>query len=129
VHDALEALAARGHAIGLCTNKPEDSARAILDHFGLMPLFGAVVGGDRLAVVKPDPAPLHLCLSEMGFAAPAGAIFVGDSEVDAATARAAGLPFVLFTEGYRKGPVAALDPAALFDSFASLPAIIASLRA
>jgi phosphoglycolate phosphatase len=93
-----------------------------------MPLFGAVVGGDRLAVVKPDPAPLDLCLSEMGFAPPTGGVFVGDSEVDAATARAAGLPFVLFTEGYRKAPAATLDPAAQFDSFASLPAIIATFR-
>lgn len=39
---------------------------------------------------------------------------MGDSEVDAQTAGAAGLPFVLFTEGYRKTPVADLHHAIAF---------------
>jgi len=55
------------------------------------------------------------------------AIYVGDSEVDAATAAAAGLPFVLFTEGYRKTPVADLPHVAAFADFAALPGIIADL--
>lgn len=120
---ALRDLRAAGHRLGLCTNKPEASARAVLRQLDL-DLFASVVGGDRLPVAKPDPAPLHLCLQETGGGR---AIFVGDSEVDAATARAAGMPFVLFTLGYRKASVADLAPAASFDDFARLPAILASL--
>jgi phosphoglycolate phosphatase len=118
---ALGALAARGHVLGVCTNKPEGPARAILADLGLMPYFGAVVGGDRLSVTKPDPAPLHLCAREL---AATEITYVGDSEVDAATAEAAGVPFLLYTEGYRKGPVEALPHRAAFADFHGLPDLV-----
>ena len=54
-------------------------------------------------------------------------IFVGDSEVDAETAVAAGLPFVLFTEGYRKTRADALPQMARFAHFDDLPGLIAAL--
>ena len=42
----------------------------------------------------------------------------------AETAAAAGLPFYLFTRGYRKSPVEALPHRASFSDFAELPALI-----
>ena len=54
-------------------------------------------------------------------------IFVGDSEVDAETARRAGVPFLLHTPGYRKQPVEALPHAAAFDDYADLPRLVATL--
>ncbi len=54
-------------------------------------------------------------------------IYVGDSEVDAETADRADVPFLLFTEGYRKTPVAELPHAAAFDEFDALPGIVAAL--
>lgn len=118
---ALEALQAAGHPMGLCTNKPEGPARKVLETLGLDRFFAGVVGGDRLAVVKPDPAPLQLCAREIGASR---FVFVGDSEVDAGTAVAASAPFLLYTEGYRKGPVESLPHAAAFASFADLPALV-----
>lgn len=118
---ALKALAARGYRMGVCTNKPEAAARQILAEMDLLPFFASVVGGDRLAVTKPDPAPLHLCGQELGAT---DVTYVGDSEVDAATAQAAGLPFLLFTEGYRKTAVEALPHRAAFADFAALPGLI-----
>ena len=47
-------------------------------------------------------------------------------EVDAETAKAAGMPFYLFTEGYRKSPVEALPHQTAFSDFTTLPALIAS---
>ncbi len=108
--------------MGICTNKPEGPARHVLADLGLAPFFATVVGGDRLPVVKPDPAPLRLCAAEMGAAR---FVFVGDSEVDAETARAAGVPFLLYTEGYRKGPVESLPHAAAFGAFADLHGLVA----
>lgn len=125
VPDMLATLNARGYPLGLCTNKPEDSARALLDDMGLAHHFDAIIGGDRLPVPKPDPAMLHACVAELDHPAPP--LFVGDSEVDAATAHAAGVPFLLFTMGYRKSQPAALNPAASFDDHAELPALIAAL--
>ena len=122
---ALSALRDEGHQLALCTNKPEAPARHILGAFGLAGLFPVVVGGDSLPQRKPDPAPLLAAAA--GLDGPA--LFVGDSEVDAETALAARLPFLLFTEGYRKSPVSALPHAARFDRFADLPALVRRLAA
>ena len=123
VTEALAALRAEGRAIGLCTNKPVAPTRSALAHFGLLDAFAVIVGGDSLPQRKPDPAPLRLALATLGDRA----VYVGDSEVDAATAEAAALPFALYTRGYRKTPVAELTHAEAFDDFAALPAIVARL--
>lgn len=120
VRDALSDLAGSGVRLGICTNKPEAPTRAILAAFGLQTLFSVVIGGDSLAVRKPDPAPLLAARAALG----APALFVGDSEVDAETARAAALPFALFTEGYRKAPVASLVHAAAFADYADLAGLV-----
>ncbi len=121
VVQALQALADAGHRMAVCTNKPEAPARAVLADLGLAGFFPVVVGGDTLAVNKPDPAPALACLQALGGGQ---AVYVGDSEVDAATAQAASLPFYLFTEGYRKTSIAEMPYHAAFDDFADLPGLI-----
>lgn len=117
---ALEALRAGGLRLGLCTNKPQGPAEKALAEVGLTPFFDAVIGGDVIAL-KPDPAPLLLCVERLG-AEPSSAIYVGDSETDSLTAKAATIPFALYTEGYRKSPVEALGARFAFADFAALPA-------
>lgn len=121
VRAALEALRGAGAALGVCTNKPIAPARAVLDHLGLTPLFGAVLGGDSLPVRKPDPD--HLRATARALARP-GVVFAGDSEVDAETAKAAGVPFLLFSEGYRKSPVEAIFHTAVFADWAEVPGLV-----
>src|SRR3546814_1905407 len=48
-------------------------------------MFDAIIGGDTLPVRKPDPRPLLTAITQ---AKGAKAIYVGDSAVDVATARA-----------------------------------------
>lgn len=121
---ALQTLQEAGHPMGICTNKPEGPARSILAAFGLLPFFGAVIGGDSLAVRKPHPEPLTTVLRMLGGGP---AVFVGDSEVDAETAIAARIPFALFTEGYRKTAVADLPHLHAFSDFAALPALVKTI--
>ena len=121
----LTALLQAGHAMAVCTNKPEAPARAILRDLGLERFFKVVIGGDSLSVTKPDPAPLLACIAALGGGP---TVYVGDSEVDAATAVAAHVPFALFTEGYRKTPVADLAHDATFSDFHKLPAVLAQMR-
>lgn len=121
---ALETLATHGHPLGICTNKPLVPAKSVLAHFGLDHHFSGVIGGDSLILRKPDPAPLRAAMDILGSRQ---AIFVGDSEIDAECARAAALPFVLFTEGYRRAAPEALKTAGQFSDYAALPALIERL--
>lgn len=125
VRDALDALLASGHTLGICTNKPEAPARHILDFLD-MKHFAVISGGDTLPTRKPDPAPLQDVFDRMGSGAQ---IYVGDSEVDAETAQRAGVPFLLFTEGYRKSPVQQIPHHIAFDDFADLPDLIQQMLA
>lgn len=126
VVEALTALMDQGARLAVCTNKPEEPARRILTATGLAPFFEGVVGGDTLPTRKPAPEPVF---HAMGLLGASTAVFVGDSEIDAAAAQAAGLPFFLFTEGYRKTPVERLTHQAVFDHFAQLPERIGELSA
>jgi len=123
---ALDGLLRDGFTLGLCTNKPIAPTRVVMDHFGLTPLFSALIGGDSLPQRKPDPAPLRAVMDRLGVTT---CLYVGDSEVDAETAERAGVPFALFTQGYRKSPVEAVPHARAFDHFDALPGIVADLFA
>ncbi len=116
---ALDRIEASGAVMGLCTNKPEGPARDVLAALDLAGRFPVVVGGDTLAVKKPDPAPLRHVIDALGAR---DVLYVGDSEVDAQTAVAAGVPFALYTQGYRKSPVAEIAHDIAFDHFDALEA-------
>lgn len=121
VPGALAALRRAGHRLAVCTNKPAAPARAVLAHLGLDAGFDEILGGDEVARRKPDPLPLTTVLNRMGRGM---ALYVGDSETDAATAAGAGVPFLLFTEGYPKGDVAAIQSAGRFGDFGDLPELV-----
>ncbi|MGB0497305.1 MAG: HAD-IA family hydrolase [Rubricella sp.] len=119
VGEALAALAGQGHVLGVCTQKAQAPARAILTGLSLMPPIAALTGGDSVATLKPDPAMLAHTLSQMPGDGPV--LFVGDSETDAETARRADVPFLLHLNGYRHGEVAAR---AAFAAWSDLPHLI-----
>jgi len=75
-------------------------------------------------VHKPDPAPLHAAFDALGDGV---RLYVGDSDVDAETGQRAGVPFMLFTQGYRKSAVEDLHYAVAFDDFAELPRLVQEL--
>lgn len=124
VSTVLTTLAEAGHRLAICTNKPASPTRAVLRHFGLTTLFPVIVGGDTLPQRKPDPAPLRAAIAALGSGK---SLFVGDSEVDAETAKAAGVPLALFTKGYRAAAVETLGAKIIFDDFAALPPLISHL--
>ena len=121
VAEALAALRTAGHVLGLCTNKPMRPTLALLRHLNMERQFTRIIAGDSLAVHKPDPAPLIAAFDMPGTEPD---LYVGDSEVDAETASRAGVPFVIFTEGYRTTPLAQIAHLAAFDAFVDLPALV-----
>ncbi len=99
IPELLSTLRARGIALGVVTNKDEGAARALIEHF-FPGVFGIVAGGGEGRAPKPDPMVPRLAMNALG-AKPDETLYVGDSDVDAATARAAGLPFLLCSWGFR----------------------------
>ena len=81
------------------TNKPEGMSRKLLAGLGIEGLFAAVYGGEGRLPRKPDPASALEALERFGVPKDR-AIHVGDSGVDIATARAAGIKVVGVTYGY-----------------------------
>lgn len=123
---AVRTLRRRGHALAVCTNKPERLAEALLEALGVRDLFDALVGGDTLAVAKPDPAPYFLAVRRAG-GNPRRSVMVGDSETDLLTARAAGVPACLVNFGPMGRDSATLAPDAIIDDLAALPDVVAAL--
>lgn len=98
VADTVARLRAAGVVLSIATNKPHAMALAILAGLDLGDAFAAVLGGDSLAAHKPDPEIVRELLRRTGTAA-ASTLLVGDSLVDVATARAAGVPVCAVTWG------------------------------
>jgi phosphoglycolate phosphatase len=96
----LEALAARGHALGVVTNKPHGAAQGVVDALFRRGTFGVVIGEREGLPRKPDPAPALAAAEALGGAA-GDCVFVGDTSVDMATARAAGMTSVGVLWGFR----------------------------
>ncbi|HSO63281.1 MAG TPA: HAD family hydrolase [Desulfobacterales bacterium] len=78
----------------IATNRTDTMGR-LLREFGLADQFDLVVTSLDVERPKPFPDPLFKILSRFGVE-PRQAVFVGDSEVDEATARAAGVPFIAY---------------------------------
>lgn len=119
---ALTGLKAAGHRLALCTNKPEKPAQAVLQHMGIATLFDAVMAGGMINSRKPEPDMLLHSIQALGGGP---ALYVGDSEIDAATAQRAAVPFALYSGGYRKASIDEMHHRWVFDSFDALPDIVA----
>lgn len=116
VVETLKTLKARGHRLGLCTNKPQTASQNLLRDLDLAGFFECVGGGDRYPVRKPNPGHLLGVLAELGVA-PDTAIMVGDNEHDAETARAAKVRFVLVPYGYARMSLAEIPADFRIDRF------------
>lgn len=106
IPETVAALAERGVVLSVLTNKPAAMSRTILDGLVLLSHFAAVVGGDSLAVRKPDPAGVEHLLAVTG-APREGTLLVGDSLTDVATARAAAVSFCGVAWGLRHADLVA----------------------
>ena len=125
--EALAELKASGLALGVCTNKPEGAARAILAAFGMESFLGAVVGGDTVpGARKPAPEPVLETLRRLGVAGKE-AISVGDSPNDVLAGRAAGLPVIAVTFGYSRVTPGQLGADRLIGHFSELKQALAEV--
>jgi phosphoglycolate phosphatase len=101
VAQTLRSVADAGLALCCITNKDSVFAQPLLGQAGLSGFFKLTLCADKLEDRKPSPRMLLAACSRLGVA-PADMLYVGDSGVDVAAARAAGCPVVAVTYGYGK---------------------------
>lgn len=110
VRETLIALRARGVKLAVVTNKEGRYTATVLAAHQLAPLLDRVVSGDTLPTKKPDPAGIDHCIKAFGVP-PHRVLFVGDSSIDVATARNAGIDVWALPYGYNMGqPIEASAP-------------------
>lgn len=96
----MRVLAEQGFRMAIVSNKVDEAVKGLAAHF-----FGDYVQvaiGNRADIRrKPAPDTVYAALKELG-ASKEDAVYIGDSEVDLATARAAGLPCITVLWGFRE---------------------------
>ena len=122
----LDKAKAQGLKMGVCTNKVERLAVKLLSEIGLAPYFDAVVGGDTLPVLKPDPAPYLEAARRLGIIA-ANTMMIGDSETDIKTAQNVGVPVIAVSFGYTIAHVSTFTPTHVIDHYDEAWPIISAL--
>lgn len=127
LESALDALAARGWRLAVCTNKLEWLSVRLLEALKIKDRFSAICGQDTFGVAKPNPEALLLTIAAAGGEV-RQAIMVGDSQTDIATARAAGVPVIAVDFGYTKIPVSELGPDRVISHYDSLLEAVEALR-
>ncbi len=122
VREVLQALRSQGVRLAVVTNKEGRYTKTVLAAHDLEPMFDRVVSGDTLPTKKPDPAGIQSCLAQFGVSS-GRALFVGDSSIDVATARNAGVPVWALPYGYNMGqPIEACGPDRVIPDFSALTA-------
>jgi phosphoglycolate phosphatase len=102
VLDTLKKARDYGVKQAVVTNKESRFTQRVLERHGLKDSFDLVICGDSLSIKKPDPGVIDYCLHELG-ATRGEALFIGDSEIDVSTARAAGVICWAVPYGYNLG--------------------------
>ena len=97
IAELLEAIAARGLAWGIVTNKATRFTDRIVSKLSLRP--DCVSCGDTTPHLKPHPAPLLHAAEQLGLA-PKDCLYLGDDLRDIQAARAAGMRPIAVDWGY-----------------------------
>ncbi|MDQ9172417.1 phosphoglycolate phosphatase [Oxalobacteraceae bacterium R-40] len=120
VRETLQTLREQGCRLAVVTNKEERYTHAVLRAHGLQEMFDLVISGDTFSNKKPDPVGIFYGLALWGVSK-SEALFIGDSSIDAATARNAGVPVWLLPYGYNMGqPVQSCAPDRVIEDFSEV---------
>lgn len=123
--EALVSVRQAGLRTGVVTNKPEGFSQVILSRFNLLAELDFVIGGDSGYPRKPAPDML-LAACERSECMPMEALMVGDGPVDAASARAAGMAYVIVRGGYCGVDPGTLGVDSVLDSLEQLRPLLAA---
>lgn len=96
----LDTLRAQGRKIAVLSNKPDRQAVRVVEEIFGCGVFDWIQGQREDVPRKPDPTAALMIADRLGAEA-SEALYIGDSEVDLKTGRAAGMQTVLVSWGFR----------------------------
>lgn len=124
IMETTKELSNMGIKMAIVTNKGQTASESLLNDF-FKPNINIVIGDNGKHERKPDPAPVNMALNALGVTDKSRVLYVGDSEVDAATGENAGLDYVLCTYGFRDMDVLSkFKPVAYIDNIRKLIDIV-----
>ena len=127
VVDTLERLRSAGHPMAIVTSKSDALARRGLAHAGIDHYMDEIIGCDSCERHKPDPEPVRLALSRLGYAAHE-AVFIGDSVHDMAAGNAAGVTTIAALWGpFRRDQLEGSGPRHFLERISSLPQLLRAI--
>lgn len=131
IREALVAIRNSGNGalrkMAVLSNKPVNPSRAIVQALGLAEFFVSVYGGNSFATKKPDPEGAQTILQETETRAEE-ALIVGDSAVDVATGRNAGVWTCGVTYGFAPHTLEANPPDVQVDTPSELVEVLGTAR-
>ena len=110
-------------SMGVCTNKQEYLSVKLLKEIKIYDYFDYVAGSDTFDYCKPDPRHLTNIIEIMQGDIKKS-LMIGDSETDADSAKAAGIPFILLEDGYTEKKVSEIYHDYLVKNFVNIEVIV-----
>jgi phosphoglycolate phosphatase len=124
VRPAVNQLIVNGLTLGIVSTKYRRRIESFLRREDLTYAFTVVLGGEDVPAHKPDPTGLLMALDKLGHSA-AQTVYVGDSVVDAETAKRANAAFVAVLSGVTpKEAFRDFAPLAVIDNLRMLPPLL-----
>jgi phosphoglycolate phosphatase len=124
VRPAVKQLIAGGLTLGIVSTKYRRRIDAFLKREELTHAFKIVIGGEDVSAHKPDPTGLLTAMDKIGHSA-TQTVYVGDSVVDAETAKRANVAFVAVLSGVTpKESFRDYAPLAVIGNLQTLPSLL-----
>lgn len=91
----LSFLRDRGILAGVCSNKPVEFTRKLVDHLGIGNYFDEILGPESCGCPKPAPNMICMAMEHMKIL-PENVVYLGDMDIDVIAARGAGVaPWII----------------------------------
>lgn len=99
IMDLLKTLSEQGYKLAIVSNKFDQAVKGLCQDF-FTPYITTAIGESSKIARKPAPDTVFEAMKELG-STPDTCIYVGDSDVDIATAKNSGIPCISVTWGFR----------------------------
>lgn len=99
IMDLLKQLSTQSYKLAIVSNKFDQAVKELCKDF-FTPYISIAIGESKEIARKPAPDTVFEAMKELG-SAPETCIYVGDSDVDIATANNSGIPCISVTWGFR----------------------------